>query len=293
MGEPVCLIPAQESTVDIDSSPTFRHCTCSFHHAIDKTHGARHTISGLSTGLKQPASTVPDSPLPYTCAGTHNLPPRCGSRNSYAEQLFQSGSTVRRIVVTGVLGGIIILQSLVQILGYPPIPIPPGNATTIQITVVIGAILRRPHRRPDPRLHLRRLQFSAGYIRSVQEPICRHSAAPPNRPSRLLCLHPPPSLERTAWAGGRWRSGRTDEQHPGHRRADTLWTVDNRRHSATDAGYRHRSGAIRCTHRCCRLCRAATRRNRRRRIVSLMAIRRFSRQIDTLTKIISRSGLRA
>ena len=52
--------------------------------------------------------------------------------------------TVRRIVVTGVLGGIIILQSLVQILGYPPIPIPPGNATTIQITVVIGAILEGP-----------------------------------------------------------------------------------------------------------------------------------------------------
>ena len=52
--------------------------------------------------------------------------------------------TVRRIVVTGILGGIIILQSLVQILGYPPIPIPPGNATTIQITVIIGAILEGP-----------------------------------------------------------------------------------------------------------------------------------------------------
>ena len=31
-----------------------------------------------------------------------------------------------------------------QILGYPPIPIPPGNATTIQITVIIGAILEGP-----------------------------------------------------------------------------------------------------------------------------------------------------
>jgi uncharacterized membrane protein len=52
--------------------------------------------------------------------------------------------TVRRIVVTGILGGVIILQSLVQILGYPPIPIPPGNATTIQITVIIGAVLEGP-----------------------------------------------------------------------------------------------------------------------------------------------------
>ncbi len=52
--------------------------------------------------------------------------------------------SVRTIVVTGVLGGIIILQSLVQVLGYPPIPIPPGNATTIQITVIIGAVLEGP-----------------------------------------------------------------------------------------------------------------------------------------------------
>lgn len=52
--------------------------------------------------------------------------------------------TVRRIVVTGLFGGIIILQSLVQVLGYPPIPIPPGNATTVQITVIIGAILEGP-----------------------------------------------------------------------------------------------------------------------------------------------------
>ena len=52
--------------------------------------------------------------------------------------------SVRTIVVTGVLGGIIILQSIVSILGYPPIPIPPGNATTIQITVIIGAVLEGP-----------------------------------------------------------------------------------------------------------------------------------------------------
>ena len=52
--------------------------------------------------------------------------------------------SVRRIVITGILGGIIILQSLVQVLGYPPIPIPPGNATTIQITVIIGAVLEGP-----------------------------------------------------------------------------------------------------------------------------------------------------
>lgn len=57
---------------------------------------------------------------------------------------FSQALTVRRIVVTGILGGIIILQALVPILGYPPIPIPPGNATTIQITVIIGAILEGP-----------------------------------------------------------------------------------------------------------------------------------------------------
>ena len=51
---------------------------------------------------------------------------------------------VRRIVITGILSAIIILQSLVQVLGYPPIPIPPGNATTVQIPVIIGAVLEGP-----------------------------------------------------------------------------------------------------------------------------------------------------
>ena len=36
------------------------------------------------------------------------------------------------------------MQSLIQTLGYPPIPIPPGNATTVQIPVIIGAVLEGP-----------------------------------------------------------------------------------------------------------------------------------------------------
>ncbi len=51
---------------------------------------------------------------------------------------------VRRIVITGILSAIILLQSFVQVLGYPPIPIPPGNATTVQIPVIIGAVLEGP-----------------------------------------------------------------------------------------------------------------------------------------------------
>lgn len=51
---------------------------------------------------------------------------------------------VRRIVITGILAAIIILQSLVQVLGYPPIPIPPGNATTVHIPVIIGAVVEGP-----------------------------------------------------------------------------------------------------------------------------------------------------
>ena len=61
-------------------------------------------------------------------------------RNGPSNQLLP----VRRIVVTGILAAVIILQSFVQVLGYPPIPIPPGNATTVQIPVIIGAVLEGP-----------------------------------------------------------------------------------------------------------------------------------------------------
>jgi uncharacterized membrane protein len=52
--------------------------------------------------------------------------------------------TTRRIAVTGILAAVIILLFYVPVLGYPPIPIPPGNMTTMQIPVIIGAVLEGP-----------------------------------------------------------------------------------------------------------------------------------------------------
>lgn len=50
----------------------------------------------------------------------------------------------RRIVIAGVMGAILILLGSVQVLGFPPIPIPPGNATTMNIPVSIGGMLGGP-----------------------------------------------------------------------------------------------------------------------------------------------------
>lgn len=52
--------------------------------------------------------------------------------------------SVRQIVIAGVFGAIVILLGSIQVLGFPPIPIPPGNATTVHIPVSIGSILGGP-----------------------------------------------------------------------------------------------------------------------------------------------------
>ena len=41
--------------------------------------------------------------------------------------------SVRQIVIAGVFGALVIVLGSIQVLGFPPIPIPPGNATTLHI----------------------------------------------------------------------------------------------------------------------------------------------------------------
>lgn len=52
--------------------------------------------------------------------------------------------SVRQIVIAGVFGALVIVLGSIQVLGFPPIPIPPGNATTLHIPVSIGSILGGP-----------------------------------------------------------------------------------------------------------------------------------------------------
>ncbi len=52
--------------------------------------------------------------------------------------------SVRQIVIAGVFGAIVILLGSIQVLGFPPVPVPPGNATTVHIPVSIGSILGGP-----------------------------------------------------------------------------------------------------------------------------------------------------
>ncbi len=49
--------------------------------------------------------------------------------------------SVRQIVIAGVFGAIVILLGSIQVLGFPPVPVPPGNATTLHIPVSIGGML--------------------------------------------------------------------------------------------------------------------------------------------------------
>ncbi|RIK41673.1 MAG: ECF transporter S component [Chloroflexi bacterium] len=52
--------------------------------------------------------------------------------------------SVRQIVIAGVFGALVIVLGSIQVLGFPPIPIPPGNATTLHIPVSIGSVLGGP-----------------------------------------------------------------------------------------------------------------------------------------------------
>src|SRR5262245_13480333 len=52
--------------------------------------------------------------------------------------------SVRQIVIAGVFGALVIVLGSIQVLGFPPIPIPPGNATTLHIPVSIGSMLGGP-----------------------------------------------------------------------------------------------------------------------------------------------------
>lgn len=52
--------------------------------------------------------------------------------------------SVRQIVIAGVFGALVIVLGSIQVLGFPPIPVPPGNATTLHIPVSIGSILGGP-----------------------------------------------------------------------------------------------------------------------------------------------------
>lgn len=52
--------------------------------------------------------------------------------------------SVRQIVIAGIFGAIVILLGSIQVLGFPPVPVPPGNATTVHIPVSIGSILGGP-----------------------------------------------------------------------------------------------------------------------------------------------------
>lgn len=52
--------------------------------------------------------------------------------------------SVRQIVIAGVFGAIVILLGSIQVLGFPPVPVPPGNATTLHIPVSIGSMIGGP-----------------------------------------------------------------------------------------------------------------------------------------------------
>lgn len=55
----------------------------------------------------------------------------------------QGGLSVRKIVISGVLGAIAILLGATR-LGFIPVPSPAGDATIMHVPVIIGAILEGP-----------------------------------------------------------------------------------------------------------------------------------------------------
>jgi len=63
----------------------------------------------------------------------------CGQKQG-RETIIERGLTVRKIVISGVLGAISILLGMTR-LGYIPVPTAAGNATIMHIPAIIGAIV--------------------------------------------------------------------------------------------------------------------------------------------------------
>ena len=51
---------------------------------------------------------------------------------------------IRRVVTAGVLLAITLVLAFTPVIGYPPVPTPAGNATTVHIPAIIGGILEGP-----------------------------------------------------------------------------------------------------------------------------------------------------